>query len=597
MKLNIKENNNKSKINEEARINIKEGAKKCLGSFLILMLLFTLLSRVADSLTIPKVIVTQPKNGVIEHKIEIEGRLKPKDEITEYISAGLKVKEVYIEVGTPIKTGDLLVELDGTEILGRLEQARTELRKLELQKLQLSLDKTEQGRVDIVEEVVLKQAEVETDNLQITQKERLKVEQAKQDKLQAEKELEEATEEFKELEKKTLEQQIQVVKEAIELAKKELETQLYEKDKALKRAEKILKDEKEKLWLVAGQGTDATLAFQNLEQAKMEYDLTTSDYNRRVKEAEENLKKTKSKLVELEKGEIDLSLLTSKKEKVEIATKQVKAAERALEMAEINEKLVLEGLEKEEAKILRQLDKAKEEQIEYDEEQKKLIQQGVIRKEILALDILQKQKEVEQLERIYLEAGKIYAQEDGIITEVNMNKGELTTGDADIRWVQEESTYVFEGEVDTERVQGLNIGDKVQVTLKGRNEVLKEIKIEQIYNLTGDKQDKKKIIAYIPHGEPEVNAIMKTTIISNQYDCIIPLEAIRQDISGIYILIIKEENTVLGQQYIVERRDVKEIEKNYYKMAIDAILGADDQIIIGSNKRIGEGDRIRLMEQ
>ena len=113
---------------------------KALASFFALMLLFTVLSRAADSVAVAKVYAKKAERGRLSHEMLCEGRMEPKEKL--YISSeeGFIIREIKAEQGQTVTTGEPLIILDGGDIEERLSVAETELRLLELRKQSLSLN-------------------------------------------------------------------------------------------------------------------------------------------------------------------------------------------------------------------------------------------------------------------------------------------------------------------------------------------------------------------------------------------------------------------------------------------------------------------------
>ena len=78
------------------------------------------------------------------------------------------------------------------------------------------------------------------------------------------------------------------------------------------------------------------------------------------------------------------------------------------------------------------------------------------------------------------------------------------------------------------------------------------------------------------------------------YDCKIPLTALREDSQGNYCLIVSEESSALGTVQKAERVPVTVLEKNSEEAAVDSVLEKTDQLIVGSEKYVEEGDQIRI---
>ena len=82
--------------------------------------------------------------------------------------------------------------------------------------------------------------------------------------------------------------------------------------------------------------------------------------------------------------------------------------------------------------------------------------------------------------------------------------------------------------------------------------------------------------------------------LEQNYDCKIPLTALREDSQGNYCLIVSEESSALGTVQKAERVPVTVLEKNSEEAAVDSVLEKTDQVIVGSEKYVEEGDQIRI---
>lgn len=87
-------------------------ALQLFGIFFVLMLLFTILSRSADSLTIARVQVKSPGKQMITHTVSGSGRVVSKTEEAIFVLPNQKIKRVYVEEGTRVQKGDLLFQVD-----------------------------------------------------------------------------------------------------------------------------------------------------------------------------------------------------------------------------------------------------------------------------------------------------------------------------------------------------------------------------------------------------------------------------------------------------------------------------------------------------
>lgn len=91
---------------------IQRTTAKLLAGFFILILLFTLISRAADALTIPYVTTETSQYGSLTHKVSASGKVVSLGSQQIDCPAGLTVQEVLYKVGDNVKKGDTLLQVD-----------------------------------------------------------------------------------------------------------------------------------------------------------------------------------------------------------------------------------------------------------------------------------------------------------------------------------------------------------------------------------------------------------------------------------------------------------------------------------------------------
>lgn len=580
---------------KEERDKVKQIAIKALGGFLIIMVALTGLSRSADAITTPQVVAERPKGGRIDQKVEASGTLKARDEESMEVGEGLLVKNVFVEEGERVQKGDVLLELDAKEIKEKLETAEDDLKKLQLRLEQLGLNKDFTANHSPMETAKKTLIELETDKIELVKKEDIQVERAQEKVREAEEDLKEAEANFATFQEASLEEQLTNAKEAEKEAQKDLNDQKYEKDKALKRAQQTVDEAKENLWLLGG--GEATAALQALERAEMEYEITKSDWERTLKAAEESLQKAKERIQKLENGEIDDELFKQEEEKVKVARNQVKEQKRLLEDTIASREDAIADLDRKIEDAKKDLVKAESEEENLALNKEQDLQKESIEKDLMQLDIEAKKREIARLQKATEEGGQLKAPSAGIIGEVKVKKGDMTTQGDLLVFVRDTSEYILEAHLSKEEAEYIQIGDQVQVTLEGEKTPLENTVVENIVPVQGDTDGKKKVSISVPKGEPGMRATLKVTKESDKYRYILPIEALKEDNGSQYILVAKQQTTTLGEQILAERVEVMVRDKNQSSVAVEGPLGVEDRVIIRSNKPILAGDRVRLVEQ
>lgn len=125
----------KDGINKRQKLYIKAFA-----GFFALMLLFTVLSRAADSVAVAKVYTEKAKRGKLSHETLCKGRVEPWEKL--YISSkeGFKIQNINVEPGQAVAEGETLIILDSSDIEEQLFTAETQLKLMELRKQSLYLN-------------------------------------------------------------------------------------------------------------------------------------------------------------------------------------------------------------------------------------------------------------------------------------------------------------------------------------------------------------------------------------------------------------------------------------------------------------------------
>lgn len=111
--------------------------KRKIGSafagFLAFMLLFTLLSRAADSMTVARVTAQRARKGRISHRVSGSGKVVQNREQAVSTLAGQTVKAIYVEEGQQVAAGDLLFEVDLESLRGQILEKKQEIQIADLQ--------------------------------------------------------------------------------------------------------------------------------------------------------------------------------------------------------------------------------------------------------------------------------------------------------------------------------------------------------------------------------------------------------------------------------------------------------------------------------
>lgn len=94
-----------------------------IGIFFAVMLIFTVLSRAADSVNVIQVQVKNPGNQMITHKVSGSGSVEGSGEQAVFVQENLKIQQVLVHTGQTVKKGEVLLTLEPDSI----EEAKKEI--------------------------------------------------------------------------------------------------------------------------------------------------------------------------------------------------------------------------------------------------------------------------------------------------------------------------------------------------------------------------------------------------------------------------------------------------------------------------------------
>ena len=77
--------------------------------FFVMMLIFTILSRVSDSVNVIQIQTKNPANQMITHEVKGSGKVEGSQEVAVFVLENLQVEQVMVHAGQTVKKGDILL--------------------------------------------------------------------------------------------------------------------------------------------------------------------------------------------------------------------------------------------------------------------------------------------------------------------------------------------------------------------------------------------------------------------------------------------------------------------------------------------------------
>lgn len=203
--------------------------------------------------------------------------------------------------------------------------------------------------------------------------------------------------------------------------------------------------------------------------------------------------------------------------------------------------------------------------------------------------------ELAKLQPLLDAGGKVTSPQDGVVTNIFAENGGVTT-DSIISLANEKSGFKFVGKISKEHRNKIKQGQSVVVTLQSGGAV-ENLAIESI-SRSSDNPEMLDIYVTLPTGVGEIDGMGEAIISSKskKFGTCVPLKALRQgDGNSYYVLVVSEKDTVLGTEKIAKKIEVRVEKKDGEFAALnEGAIARDEVVIVSSNKKIEDGDRVRL---
>ncbi len=190
---------------------------------------------------------------------------------------------------------------------------------------------------------------------------------------------------------------------------------------------------------------------------------------------------------------------------------------------------------------------------------------------------------------------KIVAETDGVIIDVKCEAGRfINKNDVLVQMQDMSNEFKAELVIDEEKLDLFNTESSVEIKVKGIAETLKA-EILSINPSGNEDSAGHKITIAIKNTSFQLagkSADIKIKTESELYNAIIPNDAVRKDTKGYYVLVLREENNVLGRNFIAHKTYVELIDSDNSLSAIKE-LSLFEPIIVTSTSPIEAGSRVK----
>lgn len=544
--------------------NGKRRIWKITGLFFAAMAAFTLLSRAVYQQAVAVVSTTGAKAGTISHTVSLTGKTEQNQNLAVTTFPGLRVASVQVHEGQQVEQGQVLFTLD----IPYLEQTILE-KKQQMQKQKLTVQDAWSQNAAAQSQRANQQAQAqESYNLAVNQAQ-TRLERAERDLDRAEQALEDflngtVNNQNREQELAAAVEQAKAQQSAAQSSLQQLQAQMDEQ----------LRQAQEQAQQTPPEGEPGIPP----EQLEATLQQIRDSFAPQIQQAQQSLQQAQTALSDAE------NQLNAFRQEQQSSVPQTEAEIRAMvEQAQEAYEDALAALDS--AKITggRAIQSAS------------LPTGSNHSAQIGQITYEQMELELQQLEQLLQVQGEVCAPVPGIVTRTQVQTGEKTTDTTAMLLADLSKGCRFTGTVSREQSQYIGVGDKVTLKAVGSSRQYTDLPVT---TFAPAEDGTSRITVQLPQNTLHIGASaeLRYTRKSQGYPCCVPLSALHLDERNQpYVLVAEPVDTVLGQQMQARKVSVTVLEKNETMAALaEGAVGSSDQIIIGSDKSVDSGSRIRV---
>lgn len=552
--------------------------KRFTVGFLIVMVIFTFLSRALDSVTIARVQTGYGKQGSVSYRITGEGTFEADRLSYRPLPEGMRVDTILARPGDVVQAGDTILTLQMEPLQEKREELAVALRQAELALEQERLSGREIPRVT-QEMLALQQMEVDQRALEL----------GRQDLADAQEDYDQNVEalrlEYDRLAGRSEDEIRQDAKEALKSARRVYDAAKLDRDSAVKRAEREVREKQKKLDRLNAQEDPSEEAVADAEEAlaaaEEDLELVKEEQDILVEEAKASLRSAEEDYDDRSYNTLKAQEDCKKAYEDGVKAEDEKLAQAQRRVLELEEALRQSGQNLENARITDAGTRSEEE---------KTREISRLRQESMELDLEQKRRSLAKVEELISREGAVTAVSRAVVAGLDLQEGGLIGAADQIRLA--EGRMLFQAQVDKEDAALLAQGQRMSLKRTGEAKELNAV-VESVDRLSED--GKCTVSASLAEGDGWLGETCSFTVVlqSGVYPMVIPIEALREDTIGYFCLAVQPEKTILGEELTAVRVNVEVLEKSSTSAAVSGAVTSATPLILSSNKSVSPGDRVR----
>lgn len=212
------------------------------------------------------------------------------------------------------------------------------------------------------------------------------------------------------------------------------------------------------------------------------------------------------------------------------------------------------------------------------------------------LDIKQARQQIERLRAVSQQKGEIKAEQDGIISKIQIEVGGRTSDTAALLLTDPLRPCQFKFSITKEEGKYVHLNDTVEVKLNGQSNDT-EITVDYFTENTQGGYD---ILCTLPEhmGQPGLSGTVQKSVQGEIQELTLPVEAVFEDTGSFYIYTLNEKEGILGSEYYAEKIKVQIKDRNDRYAAIESgTISKETKVITYATEELKQGQSVRPQEK
>ena len=618
--------------------------------FFVIMFLCTLLSKGIYGASLPQVETEKPEKRALGHMVEAEGMVTANREVAVDTVSGLKVNQIYVNLGDSVSANTLLFDVDQEDLKEKISEQELAIKKLEMSNEQAR----QQKELDAQKELLAQNRSLEDYALADTEEDR-KIEQAGDAVAKAEEKLDEhlnnqprqtpdeernqKKEEYKDWDSRMKDLQKQQIS-----ANSELEAAKAEEEAARKVLDDYIAAHGDSGGGDGDSGSDSSGEDNNSGSGSSGGSPDNHDGGQEaVRENTEQSREGQASggsvsgndggsdgsgtaggdsagggsgpAADPERERLEEALKAAEARR-ESAERRVKSIEEELAKGNVDTKTkpdyasedsAWENWESTKKSLEDSVDSAKQNQensvwdkLDAMLEAKRKVEDSTLAAnpdltlEMNQMEIAYRNEILQKYVQLQKADGQVFSEDNGIVTKIKISSGERVPDGASVVLADLDESFKFRTTLTREEKKYVDINDMVSLKLgnSGRTVEGQVAYLAESESTPGSYD----AIVYLPPGEGAVgqSGTMTASSQSQSYPLTIPAKAVYTDNGISYVFVLRKQQGILGEELAASRVNVNVLDKNNKFASIEeGTIDADTEIIVDTTKALEEGAVVR----